>query len=75
MYANTLLVSTLYSVHLCSVEADRVRGSVTESEAVMETFGQALLYLFLTVDTQSLGETERQQFYQSLLNMVSCKEQ
>ena len=54
-----------------SLQADRVRGSASECEVVLQTFGQALLYLLLNVDTHTLALVERQQFYRTLLNMVS----
>ena len=48
-----------------------MRGSVSESEAVLQTFGQSLCHLLLTVDTHSLSDTERGEFYRRLLAMVS----
>ena len=55
------------------VQADRVRGSVSESEAVLQTCGQCLCHLLVAVDTCSLSDAERQQFHERLLGTVSSR--
>ena len=48
-----------------------MRGSVSECEVVLQTFGQAFLYLLLHVDTLTLDDDDREQFYRKLMSMVS----
>ena len=54
-----------------SVQADRVRGSVSESEAVLQTYSHCLCHLLVTVDTQSLSHLDTQLFFEKLLGTVS----
>ncbi|CAI8053590.1 E3 ubiquitin-protein ligase listerin [Geodia barretti] len=49
------------------VEAGSVRGSVSESEAVLQTCSQCLCHLVVAVETHSLPHDEIQQFYEKLL--------
>ena len=55
------------------VEAGSVRGSVSESEAVLQTCSQCLCHLVVAVETHSLPHDEIQQFYEKLLGTVSSR--
>ena len=48
-----------------------MRGSVSETEAILVTCNQTLCHLLVAVDTHSLSDTERGQFFGKLLGTVS----
>ena len=54
-----------------SLQADRLRGSVSECEILLQTFNESLSFLLLSIDTHSLSDTEKQKFYKKMLTMVS----
>ena len=72
VFANSIW-SVCVCVTLYRVEAGSVRGSVSESEVVLQTCSQCLCHLVVAVETHSLPHDEIQQFYEKLLGTVSSR--